>query len=339
MFEAGTRHSSLVPRPSVVVLAGGVGAARFLEGVVAVVPPTRVTVLSNTGDDTDFYGLRVSPDIDIVLYTLAGLVDPVRGWGLAHDSFHVLAGLRRLGEEVWFNLGDHDLAASLYRSRRLAEGATLTEVTAELAAALGLAVRVLPMSDNRIETRVQTAAGEVAFQEYFVHRRTEDDVHGLRFAGVEEADPAPGLLDAITEAEIVLLAPSNPFVSIGPLLAVAGVREALRATAAPVVAISPIVGGVALKGPAAKMLASLGHEPSAVAIARLYADFLDTLVLDEVDAALAPAVAALGVRPAVTDTIMRGRYEKTALARFALEQTRKRAREGTGTTEGADGGR
>ena len=302
----------------IVVLAGGVGAARFLEGVVTVRPPSDVTVISNTGDDLDFYGLRVCPDIDIVLYTLAGMVDGPRGWGLLHDTFHVVGGLRRFAPDQWFNLGDHDLATSLYRTQRLAAGFTLTEVTAEIATALGVGVRLLPVSNDRIATRVQTPAGELAFQEYFVHRRTEDEVVGVRFDGADTARPAPGLLEAIAGAEAILLAPSNPFVSIAPILAVPGVREALVATAAPVAAVSPIVGGDTIKGPAAKMMRTLGHAASAATVAKLYADFLDVLVLDNVDAGLAAEVASYGVRPVVTDSIMRGRYEKAELARVVL---------------------
>jgi LPPG:FO 2-phospho-L-lactate transferase len=298
-------------------------------------PPAEVTVISNTGDDLDFFGLHVCPDIDIVIYTLAGMVDGARGWGLLHDTFHVVGALRRLEASSpptpgsrpptpaqWFNLGDHDLATSLHRTRRLAEGATLSAVTAEIAAAYGLALRILPMSDARVETRVQTPAGELAFQEYFVHRRTEDDVLGVRFAGIETATPAPGALEAIRDAEAVIVAPSNPFVSIGPILGVPGMREALRGTAAPVVAVSPIIGGEAIKGPAAKMLRTLGHEVSAVQVGLLYRDFLDTLVIDQVDATMAPAVEAAGLRAVVTDTIMRGRYEKAALARATLEAAR-----------------
>jgi LPPG:FO 2-phospho-L-lactate transferase len=303
----------------IVVLAGGVGAARFLEGVVTVVPPGEVTVVSNTGDDLDFFGLRVCPDIDTVVYTLAGVADGARGWGLLHDTFHTVAGLRRFAPEVWFNLGDHDLATCLYRTQRLADGATLTAVTAEIVTAHGLAVRLLPMTDARVATRVMTPAGELAFQEYFVHRRTEDDVLDVRFAGIETAQPARGVLAAIENAAAILIAPSNPIVSIGPILAVPGMRAALQTTAAPVVAVSPIIGGEAIKGPAAKMLRTLGYEASATQIGALYADVLDTLVLDQADAALVPAVEAHGLRAVVTDTIMRGRYEKAALARVALE--------------------
>lgn len=303
----------------IVVLAGGAGAARFLEGVVTVVPPQEVTIISNTGDDLDFYGLRVCPDIDIVLYTLAGRLDSARGWGLLHDSFNVLTSLRRFEPDVWFNLGDHDLATSLYRTQRLGEGATLTQLTAEIAAAQGLSVRMLPMSDERVATRILTPAGELAFQEYFVRRRTEDEVLGIRFEGIEDARPVPGLLDAIGAAAAVIFAPSNPFVSIGPILAVPGVRDALRQTAAPIVAISPIVGGEAIKGPAAKMFRSLGLDASPAGVARLYSDLLDALVIDQLDAELTPQVERAGVRAVVTDTIMRGRYEKANLARATLQ--------------------
>lgn len=302
----------------IVVLAGGVGAARFLEGLVTVVPPEEVLVISNTGDDLDFFGLRVCPDIDTVVYTLASVVNSGRGWGQLNDSFHALAALRRFQPDIWFNLGDHDLATSLYRSRRLHEGATLSGVTAEIVHGFGLRLRLIPMSDARVATRIQTPAGELAFQEYFVQRRCEDEVLGVRFEGGEAAQPAPGVIDAILKADAVLIAPSNPFVSIGPILGVDGIRRALHETAAPVIAISPIVGGEAIKGPAAAMLRSLGSEASAVEVARLYRDFLDVLVIDRADAALAPLVESVGPRVAVTDTIMRGRREKANLARAAL---------------------
>ncbi|MGI8550705.1 MAG: 2-phospho-L-lactate transferase [Dehalococcoidia bacterium] len=306
----------------IVVLAGGVGAARFLEGVLSVVPQTELTVISNTGDDLDFFGLRVCPDVDIVIYTLAGVVDNARGWGLLHDTFHTVTAMQRFGHDTWFNLGDHDLATSLHRSRRLADGASLSQVTAEIATAYGLSLSILPMSDDRVATRVQTPAGELAFQEYFVQRRTEDDVLGVRFSGSERAQPAAGVLEAIGKAEAVFIAPSNPIVSIGPILAVSGIREALQKTRASIVSVSPILGGETIKGPAAKMLRTLGHEVSARGVGLLYEDFLDALIIDQVDAALAPTIEADGLWVRVTDTIMRGRYEKTALARAAMETAR-----------------
>lgn len=298
----------------ITVLAGGVGAARFLQGLVRAVPPDRITVISNTGDDLELFGLHVSPDIDIVIYHLAGAADEERGWGLPGDTFHVLEAAARFGEPTWFNLGDRDLATSLHRTRLLREGRTLSEATASIARAFGLGVRILPMSDQRVETRLVTPEGELSFQEYFVRRRTEPEVHEVRFHGVERARPAPGVLEAIAASEGVILAPSNPFLSIAPILAVPGIREALRSTPARVAAVSPIVGGQALKGPAARLFAGFGLEPSPVSVARLYADFLDVLVMDAADAALRARVEAAGPACLVTDTIMRDLDAKTALA-------------------------
>ena len=302
----------------ITVLAGGVGAARFLRGLIDVVDPASVTVIGNTGDDDEFLGLHVSPDLDTVVYTLADVVDREAGWGLAGDSYACLEQAARLGEETWFRLGDADLATHVQRTESLHQGRTLSQATAEIARAFGLACRLLPMSDDRVRTIVTTDGGELSFQEYFVRRRWQDEVRSLRFAGVEEARPAPGVIDAIAGAEAVIIAPSNPLVSVGPILAVPGVRQALRDATAGVVAVSPIVGGRALKGPADRMLASLGHEPSAVGVARLYGDFLDVLVLDREDEALAAAVETLGVRPEVTDTIMRDAASRQALAQATL---------------------
>ncbi|HYM15312.1 MAG TPA: 2-phospho-L-lactate transferase [Dehalococcoidia bacterium] len=300
------------------VLAGGVGAARFLEGLVQAAPPRDITVISNTGDDEDFFGLRVSPDIDIVIYTLAGAIDAEKGWGLAGETFHTLDALRRFGYETWFNLGDGDLATHVHRTRLLRDGATLSQATRAIARAFALELTLLPVSDDRIRTLVETGAGTLAFQEYFVKRRTDDEVRAVRFAGAEAARPAPGVIDAIRNADLVVIAPSNPIVSIGPLLAVPGVRAALRETAAPVVAVSPIVGGKTIKGPADRMMASLGMTPTAAGVAEAYRDFLDVLVIDEEDRALAPAVEATGVRAVVAQTIMRGPAEKRALAEAVL---------------------
>jgi len=302
----------------VTVLAGGVGAARFLEGLVQVVPQEDITVISNVGDDEDFFGLRVSPDIDIVIYTLAGAVDAEKGWGLSGETFHALDALKRFGYETWFNLGDGDLATLAHRTQMLHEGASLSDATRSIADAFGLRLAILPVTDARVRTIVATEAGEMPFQEYFVKRRTEDDVIGVRFEGVEVARPAPGVLEAIVTADVVVVAPSNPVVSIGPLLAVRGVRAALNDTMARVVGISPIVGGKTIKGPADRMMASLGMAPSAAGVARAYADFLEVLVIDEVDAGLASEVEAAGVRAVVAQTIMRGPSEKRALAEAVL---------------------
>ncbi len=302
----------------ITVLAGGVGAAKFLRGLIDVVDAESITVIGNTADDEEFLGLHVSPDLDTVVYTLSDNVHPEQGWGLADETFRVLEQARQLGEEMWFLLGDKDIATHLLRTRRLREGRSLSEATERIARAFGVRCRLLPMTDDSVRTIVSTDDGELSFQEYFVRRRQQDEVRALRFDGEEAARPAPGVLDAIADADAVIIAPSNPLVSVGPILAVPGIREALVKTDAPVAAVSPIVGGQALKGPADKMLASLGHEVSATGVARLYADFLDVLVLDDQDAALAPEVEVLGVRAFVTDTIMRDAASKRALAEATL---------------------
>jgi LPPG:FO 2-phospho-L-lactate transferase len=304
----------------IVALAGGVGAAKFLAGLVDVVRAADVTAIVNTGDDVVLHGLHVSPDLDTVTYTLAGLVNPETGWGRAGESWHVMEALEQLGGEAWFRLGDRDLATHLYRTQRLAQGATLTQVTAELAAALGAGIRLLPMSDQRVETRVTVAGeGEIGFQEYFVARRHAVTVEAVRFAGADGATPAAGVLDAIADADTLVVCPSNPIVSIGPVLAVPGVRQAVEARRNAAVAVSPIVAGAALKGPADRLLTELGHEASVVGVARLYAPIAAALVVDEADSDLAPAVEAEGMRCIVAPTIMTGRAEAAALARVVLE--------------------
>lgn len=302
----------------IVVLAGGVGASRFLQGLVHVVDARTVTVISNTGDDLEFVGLHVSPDIDIVVYALAGAVNPETGWGLTGDTYHVLDALERYGYERWFNLGDRDLATALHRTRLLREGKPLHTVVAEIARAWGVSCRILPMSNERIETRIVTPEGELPFQEYMVRRATEPEVQAIRFAGIEQAQPAPGVLEAITDAAVVVVAPSNPFVSIGPILAVPGIRQAIERSKAARVAVSPIVAGQVVKGPAAKMLASLGHEVSAVGVARLYRGLIDVMVIDEADASLVPAIEALGMRCVAVPTLMTDDAAKAALARATL---------------------
>ena len=303
----------------ITTLAGGVGAARFLEGLMQVVPQEDITVISNIADDEDFFGLRVSPDIDIVIYTLAGAINAATGWGLTGETFHALDALGRFGYETWFGLGDGDLATHVHRTKMLRDGATLSQATRSIAAAFGLRLALLPVSDDRIRTMVETAAGEtLAFQEYFVKRRTDDDVRAVRFDGIERAQPAPDVIDAILGADVIAIAPSNPIVSIGPLLAVRGVRDALRETRATVAGVSPIVGGKTIKGPADRMMASLGMTPTAAGVAEAYRDFLDVLVIDETDRDLAKAVEAAGVRAIVAQTIMRGPAEKRALAEVVL---------------------
>jgi LPPG:FO 2-phospho-L-lactate transferase len=300
----------------IAVLCGGVGAARFLSGLVDVVDPRGVTAIVNVADDDEFHGLHVSPDIDTVLYTLAGLVDETQGWGRRDETFHVQEELARLGEDSWFRLGDRDLAAHIHRTRLLRTGTSLTDVVDDMRTALGIRARILPATDGRQRTMVRTANGWIPFQEYFVKRRTADAVHELRFD--PEATPTVHTRAAIAEADVIVIAPSNPFVSIGPILALTGMRDAMRAARARVVAISPIVGGAAIKGPAAAMLAALGHEVSALGVARLYADLASAFVLDEQDRGLAPAIEALGLRVTVTATIMRDAASRGALARATV---------------------
>lgn len=297
------------------VLAGGVGASRFLQGLVQVVDPSEITVISNSGDDVEMFGLRVSPDTDIVIYALAGAVNPETGWGLTGDSFAVVDQLERFGYARWFNLGDKDLAMAIHRTRLLHEGMPMHEVVAGLVRAWGLGCTIIPMSNDPIRTRIIGPDGEIPFQDYMVKLRTDVEVRGVEFAGAEKAAPAPGVLAALRDAKAVILAPSNPIVSIGPILAVPGLRDALAHSRATRVAISPIIAGEVVKGPAAKMLQTLGHEVSAVGVARIYQGLVDLMVIDEQDAALAPAVEALGMRCLVTDTIMSSDEKKAALAR------------------------
>jgi LPPG:FO 2-phospho-L-lactate transferase len=298
----------------IVALAGGVGAARFLEGLVHVVDPARLWIVGNTGDDTEMHGLHISPDLDTVAYTLAGMANPQHGWGLNGDTFHCLEALRKLGSEAWFQLGDRDFATHLYRTARLREGATLTQVTAELTAAWGLRCKLVPMTDGRVRTLVKTRVGVLDFQTYFVRRGARDTVLSVTFVA-RGGWPAPGVLQAIRQAAGIIVCPSNPIISIGPILNVPGIREALRESAATVAAISPIIGGRALKGPAARMMKSLGMRVSALGVAELYRDFVDVFILDRVDARQAAKVEALGMRVVVTDTIMTSMAKKKALAR------------------------
>jgi LPPG:FO 2-phospho-L-lactate transferase len=302
----------------VVALAGGVGAARFLDGLVRILPPERVFIIGNTGDDAEIHGLYISPDLDTVTYTLAGLADPQRGWGIRGDSFRCLEMLGRLGGETWFQLGDRDLGTHLYRSERLRQGATLTQVTGEITAGFNVRATLVPMSDSRVRTRVCTARGELEFQTYFVKHRARDRVAGLRFEGAEQATPAPGILETLAAAEAIIFCPSNPFISMGPILAIPGVREALRQRRNVTAAISPIVGGRALKGPAAAMMRSMNLRPAAVEVARLYADVAEVFVLDEVDRKQGRMVEEFQMRSVVTNTIMRGRRERRALARAVI---------------------
>ena len=302
----------------IVVLAGGVGAARFLQGLVQVVPQSRITVIGNTGDDRDFYGLHVSPDLDIVTYTLAGVVDETHGWGIRNDTYNTMSQLTSYGNEDWFMLGDRDLATHIHRTNLLHQGKTLSEVTENLRRQFGLDIRLLPMSDQPIATHVRTPVGLLHFQEYMVQRHCADEVQDVLFVGANEARPAPGVLDAIKEAEAILLAPSNPIVSIGSILSVPGIHDTLHEARGMVVAVSPIIGGAPIKGPADKLMRGLKMEVSAVGVTRCYRDFLDVMVIDQQDAHLAPAIEDLGIPTITTNTIMRDDAAKAALARTVL---------------------
>jgi LPPG:FO 2-phospho-L-lactate transferase len=304
--------------PRVTVLAGGVGGARFLQGLVEVVDPAAVTIVGNVGDDLEPYGLHVSPDLDTVLYTLTGRIDPDRGWGVAGDTPRALEQARELGADAWFWLGDLDLGLHLARTEMLRAGQPLSVATARLAAAMGLQATLLPATDDRLRTMVTIPSGEVDFQTYYVRRRHADPVLSLRFDGAVAARPAPGVLEAIAAADVVVIAPSNPFISIDPILAVPGIRAAVAARREQVVAVSPIVAGKALRGPAAAMLRSLGHETSAVGVAGLYQALAATLVIDAEDAAAAGSVERLGIRARVTGTVMTDAPTRRALAAAAL---------------------
>jgi LPPG:FO 2-phospho-L-lactate transferase len=305
-----------------VALAGGVGAARFLAGLVEVVAPRDVTAVVNTGDDDRFHGLWVCPDLDSVTYTLAGAHNPDTGWGLAGETFAAVDALDRYGVPTWFRLGDRDLATHLYRTERLAGGATLTEVTAEIAAAWGLEPRLLPMSDDRVATRITARVGdaveELAMQDWFVHHRSEPPVVAVRFDGAPASSPAPGVLDALRDAETIVVCPSNPVISIGPILAVPGIRDVLVARRDRVVAVSPIVAGKPVRGPADRLMGGLGIDVSCVGVAREYREFCSVLVIDAADAAHAAAVEAQGVHAVVADTLMRDARVAAALARDTL---------------------
>ncbi len=303
----------------ITALAGGVGAARLLRGMVEVMAPGDITAIVNVGDDTDLHGLHISPDLDTVMYTLADAINPSTGWGLAGETWRVMESLASLGGVTWFNLGDQDLATHCYRTQRLSEGAPLGTVTGELAERFGVAVRLLPATDDPLRTRLLIeGADEVGFQEYFVKLHHDVAVRQVRFAGAEDARPGPGVLEAIAGAELVVVCPSNPVVSIDPVLAVPGIPEALAARRDSIVAISPIVAGAALKGPADRLLVEMGFESSVVGVARWYAQWVGTLVVDEADAALAPAVEAEGVRCIVAPTIMSDVARSAALARLVL---------------------
>ena len=303
-------------------LAGGVGAARFLAGLVQVVPPADVVAIVNTGDDDEFHDLYVSPDLDSVTYTLAGASNVAQGWGLEGETYATLGALERYGVPTWFRLGDQDLATHLFRTQRLRAGAPLSQVTAEIVRAWGLDLQLLPMTDDRVRTRITVQRGanteELAMQAWFVGERAEPPVVSVRFDGADRARPAPGVLDALSNAEAIILCPSNPVISIGPILAIPGVRDVLVARRERVVGVSPIVGGAPVKGPADRLMAPLGMEVSCVGVAQAYAEICATLVIDAVDADRAGDVEAAGVQAVVTDTMMRSPEVAAALAARTL---------------------
>jgi LPPG:FO 2-phospho-L-lactate transferase len=309
----------------ITVLTGGTGGAKFVDGLRQVVPPEELTVIVNTGDDLLWWGLYVSPDIDSITYVLAGLLSRERGWGVKGDTFYCLHEMGQLGQPVWFQTGDRDLAVHIVRSKLLAEGRTLSEVTAEICEKLGVKARILPMSDSRVETRVGTPVGELSFEEYFVQRWYQDPVESIRFAGAVDAEPAPGVIDAILGADIVLLAPSNPVTSIGPILAVPGVRDALQKTNGKIAAVSPIIAGEAVAGPAGILMASQGLEVSVAGVAQAYHDFLDMLVIDVRDEQSAGPLQQSGLRVHVAKTLMRTIEDRVDLANSVLSAIRGQA--------------
>ncbi len=308
----------------IVALAGGVGGAKLAHGLAAACGD-RLTVIVNTGDDFEHLGLYLSPDLDTVMYTLGNIANPETGWGIAGESWNFLDHVRRLGGPAWFRLGDRDLATHVLRTQALRDGKSLTDVTARLCAPLGIASRILPMTDDTVRTIVHTTEGPLAFQEYFVGRQCDIAVNGFEFAGIETARPSPSVTAALDDADLaaILLCPSNPFVSIDPILAVAGLRHRLRSCRCPVIGVSPIIGGAAVKGPAARMLRDLGFEVSALAVAERYGDILDGFVIDTADAALAPDIAALGVKVEVARTLMTSCADRRALAEVCLAFARR----------------
>jgi LPPG:FO 2-phospho-L-lactate transferase len=303
---------------TVTALAGGVGASKLLLGLCEVMDPCALTIIVNTGDDITLHGLKISPDLDIVTYTLAGIVDPAKGWGFRGETFHALKRLAAFGRADWFNLGDRDLATHIHRSALLAGGKALSDAAESIRLALGVKSRILPMSDESVPTIIDSSEGALHFQEYLVKRRAEPVVRGIRFDGVENARPAPGVLQAISEADRIVICPSNPLISIGPILAVPGVREALRARKIDVIAVCPIVGGKSLKGPSDKMLEQLGYRASAEGVAKLYADFTGTFVIDPLDKSQAHAIRKLGMKVVVLPTMMKTRAQKRKLASAIL---------------------
>jgi LPPG:FO 2-phospho-L-lactate transferase len=309
----------------IVALAGGVGASKLLFGLARAMSPSELTIVVNTGDDIEMHGLTICPDLDIVTYTLAGVVNPTTGWGIDGDTFAARDYLGRYGRETWFNLGDRDLATHIHRTDMLHRGKTLSECAESIRRALGVEAKILPMSDEPVRTQIETEHGLLPFQHYLVKHRAEPRVRKIHFHGVESTEPAPGILEAIAAADGIVICPSNPLISIGPILAVPGIRDAIAARRAYVVAVSPIVGGASLKGPLDKMMLELGFEVSALGVARTYGDIFGRIIIDGADAALQTSIEELGVGVSVTGTVMRTDEDKVRLAAHTLTQFKKKA--------------
>ncbi len=311
----------------ILALAGGVGGAKLATGFARVLPPSELTVVVNTADDFDHLGLHISPDLDTVMYSLAGIHNPETGWGIAGETWNFMQALKGLGGETWFALGDRDLATHVERTRRLKAGENLSAITLSFCRRLGIQHKVVPMSDDPVRTVLQTDRGQLAFQDYFVRFRCEPVVHGIEYDGAGRARLSAGFEAALNQGQLqcVVICPSNPFLSIAPILAIAGLREKLRSTLVPIVAVSPIVGGHAIKGPAAKLFKELGQEPSSLEVARFYRGLVDVLVIDEADRPLAPSIGDLGIEPMVTHTVMRQPADRERLAREVIDVSQTRA--------------
>jgi LPPG:FO 2-phospho-L-lactate transferase len=301
-----------------VALAGGVGAAKFLRGLCGIVSPQNLLIIGNTGDDLELYGLHISPDLDIVMYTLAGVVDESRGWGIKNDTYHFLSMLRRLGFETWFKLGDRDLATHIVRTNLLMEGATLSQVTAQLCEKFGVKNRLVPMTDQKVRTKIVSGNQIIDFQEYLVKNEMKNEVTDVLFQGAAEARPTPGIIEAISQADRIIICPSNPILSIGPMLAIPKIRQAILKRGAETVAISPIIAGKTLKGPADRILASMGYEASVRGVAKYYRRFIDGIIIDRADAAQKVKIEELGLKVTIADTMMKCLEDSINLARVTV---------------------
>jgi LPPG:FO 2-phospho-L-lactate transferase len=302
----------------IVALAGGVGAAKLLRGLVKIVPPKDLVIIGNVGDDIELYGLHISPDLDIIMYTLAGIVDEAKGWGVKGDTFHCLEMIGRLGFETWFKLGDRDLAIHIVRTKMLREGYTLSQATAKLCKMLGVEANLIPASDDPVRTKIRSGQLLLDFQEYFVKRGTVDTVNNVFFEGAEKAKPAPGVIEAIKEAERIIICPSNPILSIAPILSIPAIRRTLETSNAPIVGVSPIVGGRALKGPADRIMVSMGYEASPYGVAKFYGSLLKHLIIDEIDLEHERRIQEIGVKVTVTNTIMKSVEDAINLAKVVI---------------------